>query len=69
MGPLPHPSLSLDGPKSDIPPGSIFEGRLTRTRGSHLFNVPIEWFFHGLGEASNGHEDVMTKPDALQLAR
>ena len=36
---------------------------------SHLFKVPIEWFFHGFGEVGNGHEDVVTKPDALQLAK
>ncbi len=36
---------------------------------SNLFEVPIEWFFDGLGKAGKGQEDVMTKPEARQLAR
>ena len=36
---------------------------------SHFFDVPIEWFFEGLGELSQGQEDVMTKTEARQLAR
>ena len=36
---------------------------------SHFFDVPIEWFFDGLGELSQGQEDVMTKTEARQLAR
>jgi transcriptional regulator with XRE-family HTH domain len=36
---------------------------------SHLFDVPIEWFFYGLGEPSQEREDVMTKLEARQLAR
>ena len=36
---------------------------------SHLFEVPIEWFFDGLGEAGKGQKDVMTRPDANRLAR
>ena len=35
---------------------------------SHFFDVPIEWFFDGLGEPSQEQEDVMTKPEARQLA-
>ena len=29
-----------------------------------LFEVPIEWFFEGLGELSQGQEDVMATPVA-----
>ena len=36
---------------------------------SNLFKVSIEWFFEGLGEAGKGQKDVMTRPEALQLAR
>ncbi len=36
---------------------------------SHLFDVPIEWFFYGLRELRQGQEDVMTKAEAHQLAR
>ncbi len=36
---------------------------------SNLFEVPIEWFFEGLGEAGKGQKDVMTRPEARQLAR
>ena len=35
---------------------------------SHFFDVPIDWFFDGLGEPSQEQEDVMTKPEARQLA-
>jgi len=35
---------------------------------SNLFDVPIEWFFEGLGELSQGQEDVMTRPEARELA-
>ena len=36
---------------------------------SNLFEVPIEWFFEGLGEAGKGPEDVMTRLEARQLAK
>jgi len=36
---------------------------------SHLFEVPIGWFFDGLGKAGKGQKDVMTRPETLQLAR
>ena len=36
---------------------------------SNLFKVSVEWFFDGLGEAGKGQEDVMTRPEARQLAR
>ena len=36
---------------------------------SNFFKVPIEWFFEGLGEPNQEWEDVMTKPEARQLAR
>ena len=36
---------------------------------SHLFEVPIGWFFDGLGKAGKGQKDVMTRPEAHQLAR
>ena len=36
---------------------------------SNLFKVPIEWFFDGLGELNQEREDVMTRPEARQLAR
>ena len=36
---------------------------------SNFFEVPIEWFFDGLGEPNQEREDVMTKPEARQLAR
>ena len=36
---------------------------------SNLFEVPIEWFFDGLGELNQEQEDVMTRPEARQLAR
>ncbi len=36
---------------------------------SHLFDVPIGWFFYGLRELRQGQEDVMTKAEAHQLAR
>jgi len=36
---------------------------------SHLFEVPIGWFFEGLGEAGKGQKDVMTRPEANRLAR
>ena len=36
---------------------------------SNLFEVPIEWFFDGLGKAGKGQEDVMTRPETRQLAR
>ena len=35
---------------------------------SHLFEVSIEWFFEGLGEAGKGQEDVMTRQETRQLA-
>ena len=34
---------------------------------SHLFDVPIEWFFYGLRELRQGQEDVMTKLEASKL--
>ena len=34
---------------------------------SHLFEVPIGWFFDGLGKAGKGQKDVMTRPGALEL--
>ena len=36
---------------------------------SNFFEVTIEWFFEGVGEAGKGQEDVMTRPEARQLAR
>ncbi len=36
---------------------------------SHFFKVPVEWFFEGLGKAGKGGEDVMTRPEARQLAK
>ena len=36
---------------------------------SNLFEVSIEWFFDGLGKAGKGQKDVMTRPEAHQLAR
>ena len=36
---------------------------------SHFFEVPVEWFFEGLGEAGKGQEDMMTRPETRQLAR
>ncbi len=36
---------------------------------SNFFKVSIEWFFEGLGKASKGQKDVMTRPEAHQLAR
>ena len=36
---------------------------------SNLFEVPIEWFFEGLGKAGKGQKDVMTRPEARQLAK
>jgi len=36
---------------------------------SNLFEVSIEWFFDGLGKAGKGKKDVMTRPEAHQLAR
>ncbi len=36
---------------------------------SHFFEVSVEWFFDGLGKAGKGQEDVMTRPEARQLAR
>ena len=35
---------------------------------ANFFEVPIEWFFDGLGTAGKGQEDVMTRPEAHQLA-
>ena len=34
---------------------------------SHIFGVPIEWFFEGLGEPSKEREEVMSRPEARQL--
>ena len=34
---------------------------------SNFFEVPIEWFFEGVGEAGKGQEDTMTKPETRQL--
>ena len=36
---------------------------------SHFFKVPVEWFFEGLGKAGKGREDMMTRPEARQLAK
>ena len=36
---------------------------------SNLFEVPVEWFFEGLGKAGKGQKDVMTKPGVRQLSR
>ena len=36
---------------------------------SNFFEVPIEWFFEGVGEAGKGQEDTMTKPETHQLIR
>ena len=36
---------------------------------SNFFKVPIEWLFDGLGKAGKGQEDVLTRPEARQLAR
>ncbi len=36
---------------------------------SNFFEVPIEWFFEGVGEAGKGQEDTMTKPESRQLVR
>ena len=36
---------------------------------SNLFEVSVEWFFEGLGKAGKGQKDVMTNPEARQLAR
>jgi len=36
---------------------------------SNFFEVPIEWFFDGLGEPNQEREDVMTWPEARQLAK
>ncbi len=36
---------------------------------SNFFEVPIEWFFEGLGKAGKGQKDVMTRPETHQLAR
>ncbi len=36
---------------------------------SHFLEVSVEWFFEGLGKASKGRKDVMTRPEAHQLAR
>ena len=36
---------------------------------SNLFEVPIEWFFEGLGKAGKGQKDAMTRPEARQLAK
>jgi len=36
---------------------------------SNLFKVSVEWFFDGLGKAGKGQKDVMTRPEARQLAR
>ena len=36
---------------------------------SHFFEVPVEWFFEGLGEAGKGQEDMMTRPETRQLVR
>ena len=35
---------------------------------SHFFDVPIEWFFEGLGELSQGQEDLMAKKEAREFA-
>ena len=50
-----------------------YEGGINRISASklwaisHFFDVPIEWFFEGLGELSQGQEDVMAKPEAREL--
>ena len=36
---------------------------------SHFFEVPVEWFFEGLGETSQKQKDVMARLEARQLAR
>ena len=36
---------------------------------SNFFEVPIEWFFDGLGKAGKGQKDVMTKPETRQFVR
>ena len=36
---------------------------------SHLFKVPVEWFFEGLEETSQKQNDVMTRQETRQLAR
>ena len=36
---------------------------------SHFFLVSVEWFFEGLEETSQKQNDVMTRPEARQLAR
>ena len=36
---------------------------------SNFFEVSIEWFFDGLGKVGKGQKDVMTRPEAHQLAR
>ena len=36
---------------------------------SNLFEVSVEWFFDGLGETGKRQKDVMTRPEARQLAR
>lgn len=35
---------------------------------ANFFEVPIEWFFDGLGKTGKGQEDVMNRPEARQLA-
>lgn len=35
---------------------------------SNFLNVPIDWFFEGLGMTGKGQEDVMVKEEARQLA-
>ncbi len=36
---------------------------------SHFFEVPVEWFFEGLGETSQKQNDVMARLETRQLAR
>ena len=36
---------------------------------SHFFEVPVEWFFEGLGETSQKQNDIMARLEARQLAR
>ena len=36
---------------------------------SHFFEVPVEWFFEGLGETSHKQNDIMARLEARQLAR
>ena len=36
---------------------------------SDFLKVSVEWFFDGLGKAGKGQKDVMTRPEAHQLAR